>query len=249
VVESMEHWKLLVSLALKAKVALLVVIVEPSAGPLSIDAVGATESTVHVNDAGVPSVLPAASVALTWKVCEPWARLEYAWGLVQLVKVVVSSAHWKLEPVSLEVKLKLAEVEVLGFAGEELIDVSGGVVSTLTVKLRATVAPGLPAVSVALTRKVWAPFASAGYVCGLVQLVKTVVESIEHWKLLVSLALKPNEALLVVIVEPSAGPLSIDAVGATESTVQVKEAGVASVLLAASLALTWKVCEPWPSPV
>ena len=35
-------------------------------------AVGATVSTVHVKLAAVP-VLPAASVAFTWKVCEPSA--------------------------------------------------------------------------------------------------------------------------------------------------------------------------------
>ncbi len=35
---------------------------------------GAAVSIVHVNDAGVGSVLPAASVARTSKVCEPWLR-------------------------------------------------------------------------------------------------------------------------------------------------------------------------------
>jgi hypothetical protein len=54
---------------------------------------------------------------------------------VQPVKAAPSSAHWKLEPVSVEVKLKLALVLVLGFVGEALIDVSGAVVSTLTVQV------------------------------------------------------------------------------------------------------------------
>ena len=35
---------------------------------------GAVVSIVHVNEAGERSVLPAASVARTWKVCEPWLR-------------------------------------------------------------------------------------------------------------------------------------------------------------------------------
>jgi hypothetical protein len=32
---------------------------------------GSVVSIVHVNDAGVESLLPAASTALTWNVCEP----------------------------------------------------------------------------------------------------------------------------------------------------------------------------------
>ena len=35
---------------------------------------GAVVSIVQVKLAGVGSVLPAASVARTWKVCEPWLR-------------------------------------------------------------------------------------------------------------------------------------------------------------------------------
>ena len=41
-------------------------------GPLVIDVSGSTVSTVHVRDAGVVSMFPAASIALTWKVCEAW---------------------------------------------------------------------------------------------------------------------------------------------------------------------------------
>jgi Zn-dependent protease with chaperone function len=40
------------------------------------DVSGAVVSTVQVNEAGVRSVLPTASLARTWKVCEPSARLE-----------------------------------------------------------------------------------------------------------------------------------------------------------------------------
>ena len=43
-------------------------------GPAVIVVSGATVSTVHVRVAGVASVFPAASVARTRKVCEPWAR-------------------------------------------------------------------------------------------------------------------------------------------------------------------------------
>ena len=42
-------------------------------------------------------------------------------------KALPSSAHWKLDPASLEVKEKLGEVELVGLAGPEVIVVSGGV--------------------------------------------------------------------------------------------------------------------------
>ena len=46
-----------------------------SAGTSSKDVFGAAVSTVHVWEAGVASVWPAASVARTWKVWLPSARL------------------------------------------------------------------------------------------------------------------------------------------------------------------------------
>ena len=45
----------------------------PSAGAVSVSP-GSAGLTVHVTEAGVASVLPAASVARTWKVCEPALR-------------------------------------------------------------------------------------------------------------------------------------------------------------------------------
>ena len=47
----------------------LVLLTEP-VGPAVIVVSGATVSTVHVREAGEASVLPAASVARTWKVCD-----------------------------------------------------------------------------------------------------------------------------------------------------------------------------------
>ena len=46
----------------------------PFAGAVIAGAAGACVSTVQVRVAGVPSVLPAGSVARTWKVCEPCER-------------------------------------------------------------------------------------------------------------------------------------------------------------------------------
>jgi hypothetical protein len=45
-------------------------------GPLVIEVFGATVSTVHVRVAGVGSTIPAAFLALTENVCEPFESLE-----------------------------------------------------------------------------------------------------------------------------------------------------------------------------
>jgi hypothetical protein len=80
-------------------------------------------------------------------------------------------------------------------------------------------------------------------------------ESSLHWKVEpLSVALKPRLALVEVVV---AGGLEVIVVlgavvspgGTTASTVQLRVAGVASVLPAVSVALTEKVCEPTASPL
>ena len=53
---------------------------------------------------------------------------------------------------------------------------------------------------------------------------------------------------LVLLTEP-VGPFRFVVSGAIVSTVQVRVAGVASWLPAASMARTLKVCEPWARPV
>ena len=62
------------SVEVKANVAVLDETVP--VGPLVIEVFGATLSTVHVRVAGVASTLPAASLARTENVCEPFARPE-----------------------------------------------------------------------------------------------------------------------------------------------------------------------------
>jgi hypothetical protein len=83
-------------------------------------------------------------------------------GEVQEPQVPESSEHWKVDPLSLELKPKLAAVEVVVPDGPETIDVSGAVVSggVCTVQLWvAGDASVLPAASVARTEKVWVPTA------------------------------------------------------------------------------------------
>jgi hypothetical protein len=125
-------------------------------GDAEIVAVGATVSIVHVKLAAVPA-LPAASVALTWNVCEPSARPAYAFGLVQLANVPPSSAHVNVAPAS-EAKPNEAPDDVLGFVGDDEIVTDGATESIVHVKLAG--APVFPAASVAFTWKVCEPSAS-----------------------------------------------------------------------------------------
>jgi hypothetical protein len=64
----------LLASAVPPKVGVLLLVV-PLVGLVIVGAAGAVASTVQVRLAGVASVLPAASVALTQKVCEPSERL------------------------------------------------------------------------------------------------------------------------------------------------------------------------------
>ena len=67
-----------------------------------------------------------------------------------------SSWHWKVEPVFELENEKLAEVELVGFAGDEEIVTVGAVVSIVHAEVAKAV---LPAGSVAVTLKVWEPAA------------------------------------------------------------------------------------------
>jgi hypothetical protein len=77
---------------------------------------GAVLSIVQAKEPGLASVLPAASLARTEKLCSPSARPEYCFGLVQASYAALSRAHSKLAPGS-ELKPKTALVEELGLLG------------------------------------------------------------------------------------------------------------------------------------
>src|SRR5262249_4917282 len=79
---------------------------EGFAGDAVIVVSGAVRSTTQVNDAGVGSTLPAASIARTWKVCEPSARVPVLNGDVQATNAPLSMRHSKRDPSSLEVNAK-----------------------------------------------------------------------------------------------------------------------------------------------
>ena len=165
-------------------------------------------------------MLPAASVARTWKVWLPAVSAgEIDSGLVQEVQPPPSTRHSKLEPPSEELNAKVGVVFPDGLEGLESIVVFGGVRSTVQVWL-AGVASVLPAASVARTSKVWLPAVSAGEIdSGLVQDVQPP-PSMRHSKVEpVSLELKVK--LGVVLLDGSAGLESIVVFGAVRSTVQV----------------------------
>ena len=75
---------------------------------------------------------------------------------MQAPKAAPSSLHSKVDPASVDVKLKLAEVEFVGSAGPAVIVVSGADRSIVHVWL-AGVPSVFPAGSVARTSNVWLP--------------------------------------------------------------------------------------------
>jgi len=119
--------------------------------------------------------------------------------------------------------------------------VSGGAVSTVNILESGDVST-LPKESLARTSKMWEPSERVVYSLGLVQAVYAA-PSIRHSNVApASGEEKPKEALFTAIVPD--GPESMVVSGAVLSTVQVRLAGVASMLAAASVALTSKVWEP-----
>ena len=102
--------------------------------------------------AGVPSTFSASSAARTRKLCAPGARFEYAFGDVHGAKAALSSEHSNVEAPSLEVKLKVAPVDVpvAGGAPAPMV-VCGAVVSIRQLKVAGD-ASTFPAASFARAR-------------------------------------------------------------------------------------------------
>ena len=79
---------------------------------------------------------------------------------MQAEKSAPSSEHWKLEPVSEALKLKLGAESLIKPEGPLSIVVWGGVVSTVKERVAGD-ASVLPTGSLARTEKLWAPSTSA----------------------------------------------------------------------------------------
>jgi hypothetical protein len=124
--------------------------------------VGATVSTVNVRVAGEGSVFPAASVARTETVCEPSLSDGVVHGLVHVTHAPLSTRHWKVEPLSLELNPNAGVGSLVGPLGPEVMVVCGGVVSAGALIVQLCVAGEasvLPAASVARTPNVCDPVA------------------------------------------------------------------------------------------
>jgi hypothetical protein len=81
--------------------------------------------TVNLRLAGVGSALPAELIARTLKTCLPTFSPLYFFGDLHFLNLPLSSLHWKVDPLTLEVNLKVAVV-LCDFAfGPLLILVSG----------------------------------------------------------------------------------------------------------------------------
>jgi hypothetical protein len=234
-------------------VTLPVLLTLPSAGLVMTGAAGAIVSTVHVRVAGVGSVLPAESVARTAKVWEPSPRPVYVRGDVHAVNAAPSRLHSNVAAGSSAEKLNVAVVNAVEPSGPEPIVVFGATVSTTTVRAFEA-ADVLPAASVAFAVYVCEPSATPLNV--LLQLPTRfaadppfdVAPSNTSTKLPTS-ASPPSVTVLLPIELPSGGLTMTGGAGAVTSIVQVRPAGVASVLPAGSVARTSKVWLPSASPL
>lgn len=183
---------------------------------------GPGTATVNVRLAGVGSALPAASVATTANVCAPLASGAVVTGDEHGEYAAPSTLHWKVDPASLEVNANVAVGVVIvdPSAGPEVIVVSGGVASTVNVRV-AGVGSGLPAGSVATTEKVWAPSDNGPIESGERHGAEAP-PSMEHANVDPA-SVEPNSKVAVetVTVDPSAGPAVIVVSGGVESATQV----------------------------
>jgi hypothetical protein len=73
----------------------------------------------------------------------------YVCGELQEENAPPSSRHSKVAPASFELKVKVASVELVGFVGDESMNVCGGVASTVTVT-ELELPEAFPAASVAI---------------------------------------------------------------------------------------------------
>src|SRR5262249_40397788 len=124
-------------------------------GPVVIAISGATVSTVHDAVAGDGSSCPAASVARTANVCGPCARPVSAAGEVHAVSGAPSRLQPNVEPGSLDVDDRLAVAIGSVPLGPAVIAVSGGVRSTVQLRV-AGVGSTLPTASLTRTAKLCA---------------------------------------------------------------------------------------------
>jgi len=137
-----------------------------------------------------------------------------------------------------DVNLKFALVLVVGFTGVAVMVVSGGVASTVHVLAFAGDLSVFPAGSVARTWKACFPSTKGAEVHGLVHAVKAAVSRLHSNVLPVTVEVKEKVALVLLV---AVAGLEVIIVSGTGAMVQLKFAGVGSVLPRESVACTWKL--------
>ena len=162
-------------------------------------------------------------------------------GLAQGAQAPLSTRHWNVEPGSFAENSKVGVALLDGSAGTTVKELSGATVSTVHV-WAAGLASTLPAASVARTENVWLPSERRPIVSGL-EHVAQAPASTRHSNVEPG-SLAENSKVGASSLDGSAGTSSSVVFGAAVSTVQVWEAGVASVRPAGSVARTWKVWLP-----
>ena len=208
---------------------------------------GATRSTVNDWPAGLASVLPAASVARTWKLWTPAVRSFSTTGDTHADHVTAPSTRQvTVDEGSLDANAKVAVVRRVRLPGAWVIVVSGAATSTVKAREDA-VACVLPAGSVARTWKVCAPAGRPANVLGEVHAANGA-PSIRHANVDPASALANVNAAVVEATGPD-GPLWITAAVGVVSTVKVRSSGEGSVFQAGSEARTANVCGPSAMPV
>jgi hypothetical protein len=155
---------------------------------------------------------------------------------VQVAQAPPSSWHWNVEPDFVDVNWKLAEVDAVVAAGDEVIDVSGGVRSTVH-EYDGGDDSVFETASVERTENVCDPVDRLLYVTGLVHEAKAPPSSEHSYVAAGSFALKVNVALLEFV--SAAGPELIVEVGAVVSIVHWY--ATEALLPAASVPVTVKL--------
>jgi hypothetical protein len=199
---------------------------------------GAAVSIVNARLATEASTLPAASVARTSKVRAPSASAAGVYGDVHAVKDAASMRHWNVALASGEEKLKVGVLSAVGPTGPAVMVVSGGIVSTVKLRLDA-VWSMIPTWSIALTSKVCGPSLSTPVVSGDVHDVNAAVSTRQA-----NVETDSDDVKLKVgvasVVSP-AGPTVIVVSGGVRSMMMLRVAGVVSAFDARSTARTWNV--------
>jgi hypothetical protein len=222
---SSEHSKVaVVSVELNVNVATALAVED--AGPELIVVFGALVSTVIDRLAGAPSTWPSPSTARTRNVCAPDESVEVVNGDGQFVNAPVSTEHWNVDGVSLDVNANVGVESFVGPLGPEVIVVSGAVVSAVNARV-AGVGSVFPAGSVARTENVYGPSRSAAGVNGDAQAVYVLPSSEQANVEPVSLAVNENVGVesLVAPVGPAVIVVS-GGVTSPDCTVQECVAGV-----------------------